>query len=141
MTTSYSEFDQILCAAGFIVVSPAVRGSTGFGRDFHALNDKDLGGDEIVDLFHVARWLETRTGLSARRIGVYGGSHGGYATMRAMTFPPETNGTKRAAIAFGFGMSHAGFSRHRVVPRCVQHPRLGACSRAVIRSGRRISRR
>lgn len=106
---AYSEFDQILCAAGFVVVSPSVRGSSGFGRDFHALNDKDLGGDEIVDLFHVARWLEARTGLTARRIGVYGGSHGGYATMRAMTFPPETNG-RNELYPFGFGMSHAGFS-------------------------------
>jgi dipeptidyl aminopeptidase/acylaminoacyl peptidase len=106
---SYSEFDQILCAAGFVVVSPSVRGSSGFGRDFQALNDKDLGGDEIVDLFHVARWLEQRTGLSARRIGVYGGSHGGYATMRALTFPPETNG-RNELYPFGFGMSHAGFS-------------------------------
>lgn len=106
---SYSEFDQILCAAGFIVVSPSVRGSSGFGRDFQALNDKDLGGDEIVDLFWVARWLEQRTGLGARRIGVYGGSHGGYATMRAMTFPPETNG-RNELYPFGFGMSHAGFS-------------------------------
>ncbi len=106
---SYSEFDQIMCAAGFTVVSPSVRGSDGFGRDFHALNDRDLGGDEIVDLFWVARWLEQRAGLDARHIGVYGGSHGGYATMRAMTFPPGTNG-RNEAYPFGFGMSHAGFS-------------------------------
>ncbi len=106
---SYSEFDQIMCAAGFTVVSPSVRGSDGFGRDFHALNDRDLGGDEIVDLFHVARWLEKHAGLDAAHIGVYGGSHGGYATMRAMTFPPATNG-RNEAYPFGFGMSHAGFS-------------------------------
>ena len=105
----YRTFDQIMCAAGFAVVSPAVRGSSGFGREFYALNDKDLGGDEIVDLFHVARWLEARTGLSADRIGVYGGSHGGYATMRALTFQKETNG-RDDFYPFGFGMSHAGFS-------------------------------
>jgi len=106
---TYSEFDQVMCAAGFTVVSPSVRGSDGFGRDFHALNDRDLGGDEIVDLFWVARWLEHETGLDSRRIGVYGGSHGGYATMRAMTFPPGTNG-RNEVYPFGFGMSHAGFS-------------------------------
>lgn len=106
---NFSEFDQVMCAAGFTVVSPSVRGSDGFGRDFHALNDRDLGGDEIVDLFWVARWLEERTGLDARHIGVYGGSHGGYATMRAMTFPPGTNG-RNESYPFGFGMAHAGFS-------------------------------
>lgn len=106
---NYSEFDQVMCAAGFTVVSPSVRGSDGFGRDFHALNDRDLGGDEIVDLFWVARWLEERAGLDPRRIGVYGGSHGGYATMRALTFPPGTNG-RNELYPFGFGMAHAGFS-------------------------------
>lgn len=106
---TYRTFDQILCAAGFTVVSPAVRGSRGFGKEFSGLNDGDLGGDEIVDLFYVAKWLEERTGLPPARIGVYGGSHGGYATMRALTFPPETNGCD-ASYDFGFGMSHAGFS-------------------------------
>jgi len=105
----YSEFDHVMCAAGLTVISPAVRGSTGFGKAFSSLNDKDLGGDEIVDLFHVARWAEQELQLPSSRIGVYGGSHGGYATMRALTFPPETN-DRAEAYAFGFGMAHAGFS-------------------------------
>jgi dipeptidyl aminopeptidase/acylaminoacyl peptidase len=105
----YSVYDQIMCAAGLTIVSPSVRGSTGFGKAFYSLNDKDLGGDEIIDLFYVARWLEKRAGLPARRIGVYGGSHGGYATMRALTFPPETNG-RGEFYPFGFGLAHAGFS-------------------------------
>lgn len=105
----YNRYDQLLCAAGLTVVSASVRGSSGFGREFHALNDRDLGGDEIVDLFHVARWMEGEFGLEPERIGVYGRSHGGYATMRAMTFPPETNGRKDS-YAFGFGLAEAGFS-------------------------------
>jgi dipeptidyl aminopeptidase/acylaminoacyl peptidase len=105
----YTDLDHILCAAGMTVLSPSVRGSTGFGKEFFALNDKDLGGDEIVDLFYAARWLEKRTGLPPARIGVYGRSHGGYATMRALTFPPETNG-RNASYPFGFGMAEAGFS-------------------------------
>ncbi len=105
----YSVFDQIMCAAGLTVVSPAVRGSDGFGKAFFALNDKDLGGDEIVDLFAVARFVEQRTGLPAARIGVYGASHGGYATMRALTFPPNTN-RRNDFYPFGFGLAHAGFS-------------------------------
>lgn len=108
-TNSYSPFDHIMCAAGLTVVSPAVRGSDGFGKAFRALNDRDLGGDEIVDLFHVARWVARQQSLTPRQIGLYGGSHGGYATMRAMTFPPTTNG-RNDTYPFGFGMSHAGFS-------------------------------
>ena len=105
----YSTFDHVMCAAGLTVVSPAVRGSDGFGKIFSALNDRDLGGDEIVDLFHVARWIEKNLGLTPRQVGVYGGSHGGYATMRALTFPPATN-NRNDTYPFGFGLSHAGFS-------------------------------
>jgi dienelactone hydrolase len=105
----WDQYDQLLCAAGITVVSPAVRGSSGFGKDFAALNDRDLGGDEIVDLFWVARWIETQLGIPSARIGVYGRSHGGYAAMRAMSFPPQTNG-RNESYAFAFGLAEAGFS-------------------------------
>ncbi len=100
---------QILCAAGAIVLSPAVRGSSGFGADFAALNDHDLGGNEIIDLMYVSRWLMQREHLTERQIGVYGGSHGGYATMRALTMPTEING-HREQFNWGFGVSWFGFS-------------------------------
>lgn len=100
---------QIFCEAGIAWLSPAVRGSAGFGKAFSALNDKDLGGDEIVDLFYGARFLERKLGLAPRQIGVAGGSHGGYATMRALTFPEATN-ERNERYDFGFGLSHAGFS-------------------------------
>jgi len=100
--------DQIFCEAGIATLSPAVRGSRGYGSAFYQLNDGDLGGDEIADLFAGARFLET-LGYAPSRIGLVGGSHGGYATMRAMTFPPETNGLDDS-YPFAFGLSHAGFS-------------------------------
>lgn len=106
---NWSVYDHILCAAGITVVSPAVRGSSGFGTEFAALNDRDLGGDEIVDLFWVARWVERELLIPAARIGVYGRSHGGYATMRAMTFPAQANG-REPSFRFGFGLAEAGFS-------------------------------
>jgi dipeptidyl aminopeptidase/acylaminoacyl peptidase len=105
----YRMYDHVLCAAGLTIVSPSVRGSDGFGYAFSSLNDRDLGGDEIIDLFYVARWLEGRGGLPARRIGVYGRSHGGYATMRALTFVPATN-KRNEFYPFGFGIAEAGFS-------------------------------
>jgi dipeptidyl aminopeptidase/acylaminoacyl peptidase len=108
-SNTYTRYDHVMCAAGVTIVSASVRGSSGFGKEFAALNDGDLGGDEIVDLFHVARWLEARQALPPERIGVYGRSHGGYATMRAMTFPPETN-QRNDNYAFGFGLAEAGFS-------------------------------
>jgi dipeptidyl aminopeptidase/acylaminoacyl peptidase len=105
----YSTVSQIFAAAGIATMSPAPRGSGGFGAEFAALNDGDLGGDEIVDILHAAKWLASEKGYLPRQIGVRGGSHGGYATMRCLTFPPETN-RRGASFDFGFGWSHAGFS-------------------------------
>ncbi len=104
----YNVYDNILCAAGVTVVSASVRGSSGFGKEFYGLNNRDLGGMEIVDLFWVARWAEERLNVPSSRVGVYGRSHGGYATMRAMTFPDVHEG--QARYPFGFGLAEAGFS-------------------------------
>ncbi len=105
----YSTRTQILAEAGIYVLSPSPRGSSGFGREFSALNDKDLGGNEIVDVIYAARYVSERLGIPAERVGVYGGSHGGYATMRLLTFPGQINDVT-ADFDWGFGISHAGFS-------------------------------
>jgi dipeptidyl aminopeptidase/acylaminoacyl peptidase len=105
----YDVSSHIMGAAGIATFSPSPRGSWGFGAEFAALNDGDLGGDEIVDIIYAARWLVQEKGYEPWQIGVYGSSHGGYATMRCLTFPPETNG-RGEHFDFGFGISHAGFS-------------------------------
>lgn len=108
-TNSYRTQNQILCEAGIYIMSPSPRGSSGFGREFASLNDKDLGGNEIIDVIYAARWVSEKLGVPPERIGAFGGSHGGYATMRLLTFPGEINGNE-ASFDWGFGVSHAGFS-------------------------------
>ncbi len=105
----FSNRTQILGEAGIYVLSPAPRGSHGFGREFASLNDGDLGGSEIIDIIYAGQYISDRLGIPPERIGVYGGSHGGYSTMRLMTFPNEVNGIS-ARFDWGFGISHAGFS-------------------------------
>lgn len=106
---SFSARTQILAEAGIYVFSPSPRGSAGFGREFAALNDKDLGGNEIIDIYYAAKYISEKLDIPPERIGVYGGSHGGYATMRVLTFPGEINGNT-VDFDWGFGLSHAGFS-------------------------------
>lgn len=108
-SNSFRNRTQIFAEAGIYVLSPAPRGSSGFGREFMGLNDKDLGGNEIIDIIYAGKYLQNELGFDADRIGVIGGSHGGYATMRLLTFPGEINGNK-AHFDWGFGISHAGFS-------------------------------
>lgn len=101
---------EVYCDAGIATFSPAVRGSEGYGRAFYSLNDGDLGGNEVIDLFEGARWLAAN-GYRADRIGIFGRSHGGYEVMRALTFPPGTDGHAADAIfPFAFGIADAGFS-------------------------------
>lgn len=102
---------SVLCAAGVIVLSPSVRGSSGFGAEFAALNDRDLGGNEVFDLVFAARWLvaQQRLGLAEERVGLFGASHGGYEVQRALTMPPDVN-HRTEPFRWGFGVSWFGFS-------------------------------
>lgn len=54
---SYDSEYQIYNKAGIYVLSPAPRGSAGFGRDYAALNDGDLGGNEIIDIIKCAQYI------------------------------------------------------------------------------------
>lgn len=105
---SYSSEYQVYTEAGMYVLSAAPRGSAGFGRDFAAMNDRDLGGNETIDMIYAAKYVSEQLGIPSSRVGVFGMSHGGYETMRLMTFPGEVNGIK-ASFPFGFGMEAAGF--------------------------------
>lgn len=105
----YSKEYHIFLQAGFIVMSPAVRGSWGFGADFYSLNDRDLGGNEIIDLIYGARYLCRRFGLEEHQVGLNGGSHGGYCSMRGLTYPDGVNG-HHEHFNFGFAISSFGIS-------------------------------
>ena len=106
---AYDIEHQIFTDAGMYVLSASPRGSSGFGRDFAALNDHDLGGNETIDMIYCARYVSDMLGIPPERVGCFGMSHGGYETMRLMTFPGEVNGFK-ASFPFGFGVAVAGFS-------------------------------
>jgi len=100
---------QVFLQAGFIVMSPAVRGSWGFGADFYSLNDRDLGGNEIIDLIYGARYLCQRFGLKEEQVGLSGGSHGGYCAMRGLTYPDGVN-DHHEHFNFGFAIASFGIS-------------------------------
>jgi dipeptidyl aminopeptidase/acylaminoacyl peptidase len=106
---AFSPAGQMICAAGYYVMSPAPRGSTDFGAAFHDLAAGDWGGAETLDDFAAGKYLQQRLGLPARRIGIFGHSRGGYDTLRALTFPGEVNGV-REDFRFGFGIAQAGVS-------------------------------
>ncbi len=75
-----------LVAAGFNVLQPNVRGSSGYGRGYMSLDDVRLRMDSVRDLDAAAGWLAESGVAPADRIGVIGGSYGGFMTLAAITF-------------------------------------------------------
>lgn len=105
----FSKAQAIFAKNGIACLSPAVRGSWEYSKEWRDLIKGDLGGAEIVDLIWGAKFLEEKLGLSPNQIGVSGGSHGGYATLRALTFPNEFKGVN-TQYDWGFGICAAGFA-------------------------------
>lgn len=105
----YSIFHQMFSELGIAVLSPAVRGSWGWGKEWERKLKGDLGGNEILDVIWGAKFLEQTLGLAQNKIGVFGQSHGGYATLRAVTFPKKFKNIT-SDFEFGFAISEAGFA-------------------------------
>jgi dipeptidyl aminopeptidase/acylaminoacyl peptidase len=80
---------QFLVSRGYAVLAPNIRGSTGYGRRYHSLDDKRLRGDAIKDIAATAAWLKSSGRADGSRLAVMGGSYGGYMTLAAVTFHPD----------------------------------------------------
>jgi dipeptidyl aminopeptidase/acylaminoacyl peptidase len=77
--------NQYLVSMGFTVLSVNYRLGTGYGFNFHKpLNAGPQGASEYQDIKAAGEWLLKRPGIDAKRIGVYGGSYGGYLTALAL---------------------------------------------------------
>ena len=74
---------------GIAVIMPNVRGSRGFGKDFVNLDNGFLREDSVRDGGALLDWIKTQPDLDASRVGVYGGSYGGYMVLAAMTHYPD----------------------------------------------------
>jgi dipeptidyl aminopeptidase/acylaminoacyl peptidase len=79
---------QALVAAGYGVVVPNVRGSTGYGKRYAALDDTTKRLDSVRDLRSVHGALES-LGFDAGRAVLWGGSYGGYMTLAGLAFQPD----------------------------------------------------
>ncbi len=66
---------------GFAVVVPNVRGSTGYGRSFHQLDNAKLREDSVRDIGALLDWIAAQPDLDAERVATFGGSYGGYMVL------------------------------------------------------------
>jgi dipeptidyl aminopeptidase/acylaminoacyl peptidase len=86
---AYSGLYQYWASRGIGVLAPNVRGSTGYGKSYQRLIHRDWGGDELKDFDAAARYLRSLDWVDSARLGVFGGSFGGFATLSCISRLPE----------------------------------------------------
>ena len=82
-------FHTLLTRAGYTVLDMDYRASRGYGRDWRTAIYRQMGTPELEDLQDGVEWLVTQEGIDRGRIGVYGGSYGGFMTFMALFKEPD----------------------------------------------------
>ncbi len=82
-------FNQILMEHGFLVLEIDYRGSAGLGRDWRTGIYEHMGGKDLDDHVDAVKWLVAQHGVDPKKIGLYGGSYGGFITLMAMFTQPD----------------------------------------------------
>src|SRR6266851_4988416 len=78
-----------LASRGYVCIAPNPRGSTGYGLDFQKANFQDLGGGDLKDEIAGVDFLKATGYVDPRKIGIYGGSYGGFMTLMAIGKTPD----------------------------------------------------
>lgn len=77
-------FMNMLCDQGYTVMDIDYRGSAGYGRDWRTAIYRHMGGNDLDDIVDGARYMAESLGVDSARIGIWGGSYGGFMTLMAM---------------------------------------------------------
>jgi len=85
----YQPLYQYLLSRGIAVLATNIRGSTGYGKSYQRLVQRDWGGGDMQDWEHAVKWLREQDWVEPERIGVYGGSYGGFAVLTCVTRLPQ----------------------------------------------------
>ncbi len=83
-------FNHLLAASGYTVLDVDYRGSAGYGRDWRTAIYRWMGGKDLSDQVDGARYLVAQEGVDANRVGLYGGSYGGFITLMGLFTSGQT---------------------------------------------------
>lgn len=85
----FSSLIQYIVNSGYAVLAVNNRGSSGYGKTFYQMDDLNHGEKDLQDCVEGKNWLKTQEVIDGDKIGIMGGSYGGYMTMAALTYAPE----------------------------------------------------
>jgi dipeptidyl aminopeptidase/acylaminoacyl peptidase len=110
----FSAGDQYLLTRGFGLLMPNVRGSTGYGREFHMLDDYKKRWDSVRDGVDAAEWLVANGYSTPGRIATFGGSYGGFMSVACIVEDQERvdKGARKERL-FGASVNIVGIANMR----------------------------
>ncbi|OJT26803.1 S9 family peptidase [Archangium sp. Cb G35] len=85
----YAAIQQYLANHGYVVLGINNRGSSGYGKSFYGADDQKHGREPLLDCIEAKKYLASLPYVDAERIGIAGGSYGGYMTLAALAFHPD----------------------------------------------------
>jgi dipeptidyl aminopeptidase/acylaminoacyl peptidase len=88
-TRGYNTVAQFLANNGYVVLGINNRGSSGYGKTFFAADDQKHGHEPLQDCVEAKKYLQSLDYVDGQRIGIMGGSYGGYMTLAALAFQPD----------------------------------------------------
>ncbi len=89
-------FHHLLASKGYVVLDIDYRASAGYGRDWRTAIYRHMGGRDLQDHVDGSKWLQSEHGINGERIGIYGGSYGGFITLMALFNAPKDFGAGAA---------------------------------------------
>ena len=80
---------QYFVSKGFVIFAPNVRGSSGFGKQYMQLDNKKKRINSVLDAVFGVKWLTEAKYIDPKKVGLYGGSYGGFMVLSMMTMEPK----------------------------------------------------
>jgi dipeptidyl aminopeptidase/acylaminoacyl peptidase len=85
----YSQSAQYFVNHGYAVLMVNNRGSSGYGKTFYKMDNKNHGEKDLMDCVYGKRWLAQQNYIDSAKIGIYGGSYGGFMSLAGIIFHPQ----------------------------------------------------
>jgi dipeptidyl aminopeptidase/acylaminoacyl peptidase len=98
-TWGYRSYPQFAANRGYAVLQPNFRASTGYGKKFLDAGNNQWGDKMQDDLTYGVKYLIEQGIADPKRVGIWGGSYGGYATLAGVTFTPDLYAAAVAEVA------------------------------------------